>query len=154
MNGPEKNVLRLALMLLVVGVTIRFLPWGLPSIETFQVGDDLIVSTEGTIAAPSGAKESLAAKEEISDKITDLGAGEKARNPSKKKAKKVQLPISINSASVEDLCALSGIGPKLAAKIIATREALGPFKKGGDLKKVPGIGDKKLEKLLPGLIFD
>ena len=46
MNGPEKNVVRLALCLLVLGIVMRYLPWGLPSIETFEVGDALIVPAD------------------------------------------------------------------------------------------------------------
>ena len=62
--------------------------------------------------------------------------------------------MHINSASLDELCALNGVGPKLAEKILEVRNALGAFKTGEDLQKVPGIGKKKLEKLLPGVIFD
>ena len=64
------------------------------------------------------------------------------------------LPVHINSASIDELCALNGVGPKLAEKILEAKNAFGPFKTGEDLQKVPGIGKKKLEKLLPGVIFD
>lgn len=57
MNGPERNVVRLALCLLVLGIVMRYLPWGLPSIETFEVGDALIVSAD-TLAQNSGVNAS------------------------------------------------------------------------------------------------
>ena len=66
----------------------------------------------------------------------------------------MNLPVHINTASLDELCALNGVGPKLAEKILEVRNALGAFKKAEDLQKVPGIGKKKLEKLLPGVIFD
>jgi competence protein ComEA len=72
----------------------------------------------------------------------------------RKSVKKTNLPVHINSASVDELCALNGVGPKLAEKILTTRNALGPFKSPEDLQKVPGIGKKKMEKLLLGVIFD
>jgi competence protein ComEA len=54
--------------------------------------------------------------------------------------------ININTASVEELTQLKGIGPSLAAKIIAFREKNGPFKIPEDLIRVPGIGRKTFEK--------
>ena len=70
------------------------------------------------------------------------------------KQKKPNLPIHVNHAGVEELCALKGVGPKLAEKILAFRNQNGPFSGPQDLEKVPGIGKKKLEGLLQGVIFD
>lgn len=141
MNAPERNVVRLAFCLLVIGIVMRFLPWGLPSIESFEVGDALIVANE----------EAPPAIVEVSKNDTVLQIQPK-KEP--KKRKNAALPVHINTASVDELCALNGVGPKLAEKILGVREANGPFKNPEDLKKVPGIGKKKLEKLLPGVIFD
>jgi competence protein ComEA len=55
-------------------------------------------------------------------------------------------PIHINSASIEELCTLSGIGPKKAAAIIRYREENGAFSAPEDLCKVKGIGAKTLAK--------
>jgi competence protein ComEA len=55
--------------------------------------------------------------------------------------------VSLNRSMETDLETLPGIGPALAARIIAWREANGGFKKIEDLQKVSGIG----EKLLAGL---
>jgi competence protein ComEA len=51
--------------------------------------------------------------------------------------------ININSASTVELEALPGIGPALAARIVAFREENGPFPAIEDLVKVPGIGPVK-----------
>ena len=149
MNAPERNVVRLALCLLVLGVVVRYLLWGLPSIESFEVGEALVV--ENTAPLP-GERDSLVNNVNIVSKIDSNNAARPKKE--RKNVKKVNLPVHINSASVEELCALNGVGPKLAEKILATRNALGPFKTGEDLQKVPGIGKKKLEKLLLGVIFD
>ncbi|MBR2272290.1 MAG: helix-hairpin-helix domain-containing protein [Fibrobacter sp.] len=149
MNAPERNVVRLALCLLVLGVVVRYLPWGLPSIESFEVGEALVV--ENTAPLP-GERDSLVNNVNIVSKIDSNNVARPKKE--RKNVKKVNLPVHINSASVEELCALNGVGPKLAEKILATRNALGPFKTGEDLQKVPGIGKKKLEKLLLGVIFD
>jgi len=149
MNAPEKNVVRLAFCLLVIGIIVRVLPWGLPSIEHFEVGETFIVANE----APQAVVRDRVAVDSLQVSKNDANSvsrPQKERKPSKK----VNLPVHVNTASVDELCALNGVGPKLAEKILEVRNALGAFKNAEDLQKVPGIGKKKLEKLLPGVIFD
>lgn len=59
--------------------------------------------------------------------------------------------VNINSATVEQLKTLPGIGDVTAGKIVADREANGPFGSVEELTRVAGIGEKKLEAL-SGLI--
>ena len=54
--------------------------------------------------------------------------------------------ININTATVEQLTQLKGIGESHAAGIIAYREKNGPFQKPEDLMQVPRIGRKTFEK--------
>ena len=56
-------------------------------------------------------------------------------------------PIPINTADVETLTTISGIGPKLAHRIVELREQRGGFRKPKELLDVSGIGKKKLAKL-------
>ncbi len=53
--------------------------------------------------------------------------------------------ININTASVELLDTLPGIGQTVAAKIVEYREQNGPFTRVEDLLKIPGIGPSTLE---------
>ena len=89
----------------------------------------------------------------VADKLTkkDLPEGSRKGRPKKQT---VHLPLKINAATETELCALKGVGPKLAQRIVAFREAHGPFKNPASLEKVPGIGKKKLEGILQGVIFD
>lgn len=54
--------------------------------------------------------------------------------------------VDPNKATREDLVAIPGIGPKLADKIMETREK-GLFQSLDDLIRVPGIGKKNLKTL-------
>ena len=154
MNAAEKKILYIAMAFFVVGVAVRVLPWGPPSIETVEISER--VRPEETpapyskveYAPPHPSEEPL-----VADKLTkkDLPEGSRKGRPKKQT---VHLPLKINAATETELCALKGVGPKLAQRIVAFREAHGPFKNPASLEKVPGIGKKKLEGILQGVIFD
>lgn len=55
--------------------------------------------------------------------------------------------VNINTASVQELTSLPGIGQAKAEAIVKYREANGPFKSVDDITKVSGIGPKMLEKI-------
>ncbi|MBC8255737.1 MAG: helix-hairpin-helix domain-containing protein [Candidatus Marinimicrobia bacterium] len=57
--------------------------------------------------------------------------------------------VDINTAEIEELKSLPGVGEKTAEKIINKRNELGAFSVLEDLMLVPGIGKKTFEKLLP-----
>lgn len=56
-------------------------------------------------------------------------------------------PVNINTATAAQLQTLPGIGEVLAQRIIDYREEHGPFQSVAALKKVSGIGEKRLEAL-------
>jgi competence protein ComEA len=57
--------------------------------------------------------------------------------------------INLNTATVQQLDTLPGIGPVTAAAIVAWRDANGKFKSVDQLAEVDGIGPARLEKLRP-----
>jgi competence protein ComEA len=67
-------------------------------------------------------------------------AGSRKPNPGRR--------IDINKATPDELQELPSIGPRFAERIIAER-LRSPFKSVDDLRRVKGIGPKKLEQLRP-----
>jgi competence protein ComEA len=57
--------------------------------------------------------------------------------------------VDLNTASATALDALPGVGPVLAARIVAWRTAHSRFTSVDELGEVPGIGPKALERLRP-----
>ncbi len=55
--------------------------------------------------------------------------------------------VNINTAGLEALDSLPGVGPATAQAILDEREANGPFASVEDIQRVSGIGEKKYEKL-------
>lgn len=63
-------------------------------------------------------------------------------------------PLDMNTATVEQLAALRGVGQTLAQAIIDYREENGFFRSVDDLDKVPGIGPSLLADIRPFVMVD
>ncbi|WP_417331652.1 helix-hairpin-helix domain-containing protein [Gordonibacter urolithinfaciens] len=94
--------------------------------RTVSDGEQVVVPNEADIAAQEAAS-------------AGAGASAPAGSASGK--------VNINTASATQLDTLPGVGASTAEKIVADREANGPFKTVEDLKRVSGIGDKKFAAL-------
>ena len=70
------------------------------------------------------------------------------------KARQVDYRLDVNSATWVEWTQLDGIGDSLARRIVADREANGPFSSIDELRRVKGIGPKTLEKIRPWLTID
>ena len=55
--------------------------------------------------------------------------------------------VNLNTASVEQLTTLPGVGPKLAARIVEYRQKSGTFRSTQELINVKGIGEKNFAKI-------
>lgn len=55
--------------------------------------------------------------------------------------------VNLNTASVDELDGIKGVGPSKAKAIVDYRTKNGPFKSVDDLKGVKGFGEKSVAKL-------
>jgi comEA protein len=122
--------------------------WSYLQIRTMQSPSALPLTTEDTAAInairqAATAMDKPVKAEESADLTEKPDIASNASQPIKSQ------PLDINTASQKELEGLPGIGPKLAAQIIETRRAKGKFNRIEDLLDVPGIGDKKLQKMRP-----
>jgi comEA protein len=58
-------------------------------------------------------------------------------------------PLDLNTATIEELQQLPGIGPGTAKAIVQFRQKSGPFQRVEDLLVIHGISKARLEKLRP-----
>ena len=62
-----------------------------------------------------------------------------------KKEKHDKVMVNLNTASLEELQKLDGIGESIALRIVTYRKENGKFNSIEDLKNIPGIGNSKYE---------
>lgn len=58
-------------------------------------------------------------------------------------------PVNLNTATLDQLDTLPGVGPVLAQRILDYRTQNGPFTTIDQLQEVPGVGPKKFDSLKP-----
>jgi competence protein ComEA len=61
----------------------------------------------------------------------------------------LKVPISLNTATQEELETIPDIGPSLAKKIITYRSLYGPFETVEEIKSVPGMGELRYLRIEP-----
>lgn len=169
----------LAIKLIMLGITVGVIYWALSTDgqqQTWSPEPLLITETptkpkEKPAATddpglPTGLKvadfEDSQARDdprpETGRKVTVEAPVERVTSPPVRRAKSllaspahrpVKFPIDLNKGRRQDFLELPGIGEKLAERIVAYRKDHGRFKSIEDLRRVKGIGKKRMEQLRP-----
>ena len=122
-----------------------------PGVYQMKVGDrvkDALDAAGGLTVEADSQKVNLAQRVEDQMVIVVPKVGEEVEaNPAGTTSKEVakEGKVNINTATVEELKTLKGVGEKKAEAIIEYRKKNGSFKTKEDLMKVRGIGKKLLE---------
>ncbi|MGB1250934.1 MAG: helix-hairpin-helix domain-containing protein [Candidatus Promineifilaceae bacterium] len=115
---------------------------------------DMDVSLRGAVSIGRRVQDPLAELVKIDPKSIGVGLYQHDVNQkqlSDSLANVVELVVNrvgvdLNTASPALLTHVAGIGPKLAEKIVAFRDANGPFDNRSRLNKVPGLGKKAFQQ--------
>lgn len=127
MAPAERRALLTLLGLLVAGQGVR--------VWLLHPGD-----APGAVSLLAPASDSSLARHRAASAATGrpLGQGER---------------LDVNTAPASELVRLPRVGPALARRIVAHREAHGPFRTLGDLDRVPGVGPALLGQVSPHLLL-
>lgn len=131
---------------------------GEPGIVTLAEGDRLATAVEkvgGTTkkADLNGVNMAIKLQDEMHYIIPKVGESAKGDNSEVESNNITQgettktSQININTATIEELDTLPGVGEATANKIITHRSDNGEFKSIEEIKNVNGIGDKKFEEI-------
>lgn len=85
----------------------------------------------------------------LSQPVEQPAASAPTTPPADSREQETGAAMNINTASVPELSTLPGIGKVIAQRIADYRAAHGPFTDVTQLAQVEGIGEKRLEELLP-----
>jgi competence protein ComEA len=113
---------------------------------------DAVAAAGGATAKADITAVNLAAPIADGEQIVVPARGSGAAGASSGAGPSPTAPLDLNSASLEQLDTLPGIGPTTAQKILDYRQAHGSFHSVAELDAVPGIGQGRIEQL-KGLVL-
>jgi comEA protein len=144
------TIISFLLLCFIAGLIIKYSAWK-PARDYNYLASDK--EFEQSIKTAFSQADSRALGVEQSERLKKLNAISDSLSQSKDLLKlspkevAINKKININSAPIDELSLLPGIGNRVAARIIEYRNSHNRFKSIDELMKVKGIGEKKFDKL-------
>jgi competence protein ComEA len=110
--------------------------------EKLQDGQQVYIAPKGEVPPPTVSIVKGGGRASSGKQSAGSSGTEKYKNPG-------DGTVSINTADLNDLQHLVGVGPAMAQRIIDYRKEHGGFKAVDELEEVKGIGPKSLAKMKP-----
>lgn len=140
----ELKVITFLLIILIIGIILKFFGWNnetsLDASFDYTEFDSIFYASNYSLLEKKNDKE-FDYKQESSDFNTTNFVTNQKKQELREKS------IDLNTASIEQLIMLPGIGVKTAESILAFRKANGGFNTLEELLEVKGIGISKLERI-------
>ena len=155
----ETRVVLLIVLVLIIGASIKYGRYFFSGEKTFydysQSDNEFKKLTDAAKKKEFDAikkdtikkDEAAEISEEMNKEQDSLESIEKEPKISKKELKLREKSINLNSAGLDELVSLPGIGTSTAEKIIEYRNKKGKFKSVQQIMNVKGIGEKKFQKI-------
>ena len=138
-------------VLLGLGMLALFSALGLLAHRDSQVAHAEVVAVDAGVAPPPPALITTAAPPPLEPVARDPAPPTTA---SPRARASPEDPVILNTATIEDLERIPGVGPKKASGILALRQRMGRFRQVEDLLRVKGIGRTTLKKIRPVIRVD
>ena len=133
MNTKTQTMFMIGIALLVMSGILIYVSLSTPGVykepETTAIQNSSSTETEANSAKSAGS----------------------ASKSSDNSATAVSYPINLNTATVEELVSIDGLGESRASAIIEYRDYLGGYTSVEQIKEISGIGDATYAKLAPYL---
>lgn len=133
MNTKTQTMFMIGIALLVMSGILIYVSLSTPGVYK-EPETTAIQNSSLTEAAASSAKSAGSASKSLDNSATA-----------------VSYPINLNTATVEELVSIDGLGESRASAIIEYRDYLGGYTSVEQIKEISGIGDATYAKLAPYL---
>lgn len=133
MNTKTQTMFMIGIALLVMSGILIYVSLSTPGVYKESETTAIQISSSSKTAANSAKSASSASKS------------------SDNSATAVSYPINLNTATVEELVSIDGLGESRASAIIEYRDYLGGYTSVEQIKEISGIGDATYAKLAPYL---